>query len=275
MDIQTILSTEMRLLEPICSFLQCDGYSIYRSERFPNYYGGNGIEIVDPRGRSLQEWESIFRAHFDSDRYEHTTFTFANADRFAPLMEQARSSLYHLNRTAYMFVDHTRDCRPLPPEFRIGRIESEGDWKRLHDFEQELYVDGDWYDPTYTGPDRLFEKTRFTSEAIGIEWFHISRRGSDEILAKLGIFSHAGIARLQDVETGKAHRRQGLGTYLVSFAIDHAINTLGTEGLALAADTDYYAIDLYRKLGFVEAGQGITLMKYPVKNPAHPDHGKE
>jgi ribosomal protein S18 acetylase RimI-like enzyme len=87
-------------------------------------------------------------------------------------------------------------------------------------------------------------------------------------MAKLGIFQHAGIARLQQVDTGKEFRRQGLATALVSFAIDHAINRLGTAGLALAADRDYYAIDLYRRLGFVEAGFGATLMKYPIKNPA-------
>ena len=34
MNIHTILSTEMRLLEPICSFMECDGYRVYRSEKF-------------------------------------------------------------------------------------------------------------------------------------------------------------------------------------------------------------------------------------------------
>ena len=89
------------------------------------------------------------------------------------------------------------------------------------------------------------------------------------MMAKLGIFSHGGICRLQDVETAVAHRRRGLASALVSFAARHALDTLGAGGLALCADADYHAIDLYRRLGFVECGQSVELMKYPVRNPLH------
>ena len=91
------------------------------------------------------------------------------------------------------------------------------------------------------------------------------------MLAKLGIFMHKSVARLQDVRTARTHRRLGLASYLVSFAIDHALTKLGAKRLALMADIDYYAIDLYRKLGFRDVGEHVTLMKYPVVNPAYGD----
>ncbi len=136
-------------------------------------------------------------------------------------------------------------------------------------FAEESYTDSDWYDPAYTGPDRLFQKLRFTTGKIGIEWFYLTPVGRREILAKLSVFEHGGICRLQDVETAAAHRRNGCASALVSFAARHAIETLGTVGLALAADSDDHAVDLYAKLGFIECGGSITLMKYPVRNPLH------
>lgn len=274
MEITRVLSTEMRLLEPICSFSEQDGYSVYRSEQFPNYYGGNGITIHQPGDRSLAEWESIFCGYFDPERFCHTTFTFAAARAFEPIIQQAIEAEYNMvERTAYMFVDHAADAVPIPEEYVVRRVASEDDWEGMHEVNNESYREGDYYDPNYTGPDRLFEKKRFTSEKIGIEWFYISPRDSQEMLATLGIFQHNGICRLQEVETRKQYRRRGLASALVSFAIRRAIDTLGTEGLALCADTDYHAIELYRRLGFVEVGETVMLMKYPIRNPEFIEKG--
>jgi ribosomal protein S18 acetylase RimI-like enzyme len=266
------MDTEARLIEPICTFEDHPGYRVFRSEKFPNFYGGNGIDIDDPGGVSLAGWEEIFHRHFDPARYVHTTFHFPDKPAFAPLIGEARLARYNVvERTAYMFLDHTRECRDAPAGYEIRRVESEEEWEMMARFAEASYVDGDWYDPAAKGPDRLFEKRRFTSEAIGIEWFYIARVGHSEMLAQLGIFSHGGICRLQDVETAAAHRRKGLATALVGFAARHAIETLGMGGLALCADTDYHAIDLYRRLGFVECGESVELMKYPVRNPLHLD----
>lgn len=266
-DFQVIMSTEWRLLEAICAFSNHDGYNVYRSDRFRNYYGGNGIEILDPRGRSLAEWEGIFHGHFEPELFVHTTFIYPMQESCEYLTGQARDADYHAELYSFMFVADTSRCRALPDNLEIRKIETEEDWAMLLEFEGATYVDGDWYDPEYTGPDRLFEKTRFTSEAVGIDWFYIARKGKREILSKLGIFQHNGISRLQDVETARDHQRRGLATYLVGFAIDHAITTLRTHGLAVCADMEYYAFDLYRKLGFQPAGNYVELMKYPIRNP--------
>ncbi len=270
MTIRAIMATEMRLLEPICEFERHDGYLVYRSSRFPNYYGGNGIEIADPAGISLAGWEGIFAQHFDGARFLHTTFHFPDEPAFASLVDEAREARYNVVEVvSYMFLDATRSCVPIPDGYEVRRVETDEEWGMMARFAEESYADGDWYDPTYTGPDRLFEKLRFTTEKIGIEWFYLTPVGRREILAKLGVFRHGEICRLQDVETASAHRRRGFASALVSFAARHAIETLGTAGLALAADSDYHAVDLYAKLGFVACGGCVMLMKYPVRNPLH------
>jgi len=261
MDLRTILSTEDRLLEPICVFSSHDGYRVYQSEMFRNYYGGNGIAIDDPLGRSLDEWETLFVDHFPRDRYEHCTFTFPREPAYADLVEQARRKGYHVETYSYLFVDTTDHCRDLPAGLHIHPVIKEEDWERLGAFGRAETADEDWNDPEAT-EDRLFEKTRFTSQAVGIEWFFLAEEGNDTILASLGLFTHNGIARLQDVRTAATQQRRGLATALLSFAIRRAIDTLGVAGVAVCADIDYHAIDLYRKLGFIDHGEGVCLMWY-------------
>lgn len=268
MLLRSILSTELRLLEPICTFVQHDGYLVYRSDKFRNFYGGNGIEIQDPAGRSLAEWEAISRVHFDPALFVHTTYTFPDQLEYHYLAAQGREQKYHVETDTYMFVDSTERCRPLPEDLEVRQIVTEEDWQRLAEFEQEGYIGADWHDPNATGPDRLFEKTRFTSEVVGIEWFYLARKGDPAILSKLGLFLHNGIGRLQDVSTAESERRKGYAAMLVSFAIDRAISALGARGVALAADVDYHAVSLYEQLGFRHVGGGTTMMKYPIRNPA-------
>jgi GNAT superfamily N-acetyltransferase len=263
MLIQSILATELRLLEPICTFEEHPGYLVYRSELFRNYYGGNGIEILDPTGMSLAEWEAISRRYFDPARFVHTTFTFADRPEFKAIADEAEHAGYNVERNVYMYLDTVDNCRAVPAELEVCTVGTEEEWGELAAFEQRDYVGADWNDPSYTGPDRLFEKKRFISDAIGIEWFLLKRRGEPEILSKLGIFVHNGIARLQDVATARDQRRKGYAGYLVGFAVSHALQTLGARGAALLADSDYHAVTLYEKLGFARVGSGITLMRYP------------
>jgi ribosomal protein S18 acetylase RimI-like enzyme len=264
----SILATELRLLEPICIFESFPGYLVFRSDRFRNYYGGNGIEIVDPAGRSLAQWEEITRRHFEPELFEHTTYIFADRPEFARILAEAEIAGYDIERDAYMFVDTTAHCGTLPEDFEIRKVDWDEDWDLVAEYEEAGYVGADWYDPARKGPNRLLEKTRFTSEAVGIEWIYLARRGERKILSKLGLFIHNGIGRLQDVSTAEDERRKGYAGMLVSFAVRRAIETLGARGVALAADREYHAITLYEKLGFGTVGAGVTMMKYPTRNPS-------
>lgn len=266
MDVEVIKATERRLLESICSFITTPEYTVFISELFPQYYAANGIEIHDPQGRSLAEWEKISSNFFDPQKFEHITYTFAERDDFAYLIEEAKAANYHVTAETYMFVDNLAHLKEVPANWTIREIKDAPDWERLRKFYNDFSKDYDWYDGE-AGSDKLFQKTKFTGDAVGMQWFYISERGSDEMLAKLGIFQHGGICNLQDLGTAKSQRKKGLATALVSFAIKHALETLRTHGVALFADANYHAIDLYRKLGFEMVDSVITLMKYPVTNP--------
>jgi predicted GNAT family acetyltransferase len=120
----------------------------------------------------------------------------------------------------------------------------------------------EWYDPE-TGSNSLFKKNRETNLSLEMDLYYISYHGSSDILSSLGIFECQGIHRFQQVMTHPLHRKKRLATYLISFVILKALTELNSKGLAIVADTEYHAIDLYKRLGFKEYGQYVCLMKYP------------
>lgn len=263
MKFQLVQATENRLLEPICKLEEFDGYSVFKSDKFPSFYGGNKIEIRAGKNVSLGEWERIFHQHFDPEISAHVRFTFEDREDLRYLIDQASAHDYGIEVCSYMICSNENHCTDLPDEFEIHHINSEEEWERFRIFSDETSRGEDWYDPEQ-GTNSLFEKVRETSRAVGIDWFYVSEKGSREILAKSGMFQHGDICRLQDVMTAEKWRRKGLATSLISFLIKIALSK--SSGVALLADVDYVAIDLYRKLGFVDCGNSVCLEKSPGQN---------
>jgi len=235
---QLVQETEHRLLEPICEFQKRDGYTVFKSVKFANYWGGNGLRLISSENRSLDDWENTFNEHFDSNIFGHKTFSFDEKDEFVHLQDQAARKNYHVEVTTSMVVTDDRQTELLSADFEIHPVVSKEDWNRLRIFYDETSKDEDWYDAS-VGTRELFDKVRHTSDAIGIDWFYISQSGSNDILAKAGIFKCGKICRLQDVMTAKAWRRQKLASMLISFLIRRALKD--TKGLACVAVADYFA----------------------------------
>src|ERR1700754_4138899 len=90
LDLQTLLTTEWQLHEPLCNFIQKEeDYTVFRSEQFPHFYGANGIRIHRSGGRALADWEAVFDEYFEKPLYGHKTFYFVKDAAFQPLEEEA------------------------------------------------------------------------------------------------------------------------------------------------------------------------------------------
>ena len=254
-------ATAQRLLEPIAEFREREGYLVYRSDRFPDYYAANGIEIREPAGRRLTEWESIFGEEFDRAVFRHRTFTFDRAPELEPLAAEAAEAGYNVVFLSYLIATSAPAPGSPPKGLAVEQIQSEQDWQRLLRFEDRVSRGYDWYE----GPEStasLLAKTRYVSERVGIEWLALVD-ADGEIASKLGLFRHGPVYRLQEVATAEEQRRRGLSSYLLRLALHRAIEEGGAEGLVVEADRNDHAIDLYRKLGFEEVGETVALMQYP------------
>ena len=262
-SLEDAVATQRRLLEPIADVIDRGDHVVFRSDRFPTYYVGNGIEIRDASARrDLQAWEALFDEHFERDRFKHTTFTFKRDPQLEPLAHAARAAGYNaVVFLTYLIATVAEPPGPPPKGFTVEQVASEAEWDRLRIWDNRVNRDKPWY----IGPednDRMFAKTRYVSEQVGIEWLTLVD-ADGEIASKLGLFRHGPVYRLQDVATAPEYRRRGLSTHLLRVALHRAIEEGGADGLVVEADTDYHAIELYRRVGFRDVGERVEMIRFP------------
>lgn len=265
MDLQSLLATDLRLLEPLCDIIHADDYVVYRSDRFPHFYGANGIAILRNGGRTLHDWERLFADNFEPERFGHRTFTFLKQDDCMPLVQAAREAGYDKVQIGSFMTAEPLVFEGGDSERPVRRVESEDDWTHLRRFHHEAEREESWYTPE--GCDRLVDKTRFVSEAVDIHWLYLQGTGADHIAAVLGVFLHNGTARLQDVMTHPGYRRRGLASQLLRYVRAYAGERLGADRVALYADNEYFAYQFYSRAGFVPVGETVELMNYPERRP--------
>ena len=70
--------------------------------------------------------------------------------------------------------------------------------------------------------------------------------------------------RFQSVETDPEFRRQGLAGTLAHRASRFGFEELGARTLVMVADPEYFAIDLYRSLGFQATESQLQVQRAPV-----------
>ncbi len=260
------LETDLRLLEPICEFVRREDHIVYRSRRFPTFYGGNGLELLEPSARSLTGWERLFHEEFPRSEYVHETFTMRRDSRTEPLEEAALSAGYHVEPELYMALEAPAPEQGANLERRddlsVLRVHDDAGWRRLTEFHRVTAADEDWFDPE-AEDNSLVAKTRYVADAIGVEWYLLLGEGNPTPLARAGIFFHQGLGRLQDIETHPEHRRRGYATRLVGHLLRRAFEEVGADAVCLCADENEAALGLYDRLGLKPLGRHVTLMRYP------------
>ncbi len=254
-----IHTTEFALRSAIGGVRGQNGFTLFRSRRFPGYYGGNGLEIDGTVSRSLDEWDVLYREFFPLPTFRHVSLTFPSDVDPGVLIEDAEDAGFVVSRECYMSIASASRARPLPIGLRVRSIASEDDWARHRDFYHRELLH---YDPRSgkAESDLLFNKTRYVSSALGVSWTFLACDDDDVMLSGLGWFFHNRIARLQDVVTDHDHRRKGYATALVSQAMRDALSP-GVDALGLCTDVDGGARLLYEALGFEPIANLTSLLR--------------
>jgi predicted GNAT family acetyltransferase len=81
----------------------------------------------------------------------------------------------------------------------------------------------------------------------------------------MGLFSAGeGLARFQAVETDPEFRRRGLAGSLVHHMSRYGFNVLRARTLVMVADPNYFAMEIYRSLGFVASETQLQVERPPL-----------
>jgi ribosomal protein S18 acetylase RimI-like enzyme len=93
-------------------------------------------------------------------------------------------------------------------------------------------------------------------------WFGAFLDG--RLVSQMGLLSASpGLARFQSVETDPHYRRRGLAGSLVHHVSRYGFGDMSARALVMVADPDYFAIELYRAVGFVAAEEQLQIERPP------------
>ena len=277
--LERLQETERHVLSSASTRTDHADYVVSRAEHFKDWRQANMIEVRRP-GRTLAEWESVFRTHFEIEAFPHLTIYIPNPEPFRPLIAEIEAvcaspsddpGRLRMEHITYMFATDPSRGLPLAPELEIDVVQTDEDMADLRAFTLEEFREQDWTDDV-EALRRYMHRRIELAERAGVTWLCLRRRGERDILSRLGIFDHGGVSRLQAVGTAKAHRRRGYASALVAHAIRMAIEQRASDGLALTVETGAPAQSMYASLGFEPVGSECWAMRYEVAQPP-PDTG--
>ncbi len=237
------------------SFVRDAGdHLIIKTPRNPTFHWGNFVLVGDDFAK-CERWFAVFAREFPEAAH-----IAIGLDGVAPSDERlagyiAAGLQLQLPR---VLVSHTVPAADAPADAICRPLQDDDDWDQALDLRYDT-------DENTSAEHRLFlrrrvQEARELTRAVGAAWFGAFVGG--RMCAGAGIASDGhGLARYQNVETHPEFRRRGLARALVAAAGRHAFAELRARTLVIVADPDYHAIDLYRSLGFVDAGTDVELSK--------------
>ena len=220
-----------------------------RTPENPTYRWGNFLLITRPYAAGeAEQWIARFDVAFPQ-----ASHTAIGLDGTAPderaIAEFAAAGMSSETNAVLTAGAPLTASKPAPAGYELRRVRSERDWQLAIELQAASDESGE-------RGFREFVETRMRAIRRVTERGHGSWWGAfadDAMVCGLGIFDAGGsVARLQTVDTHPAHRRRGLASNLLAHACDYARAELVADTLAIAADPEYFAIDIYRSLGFGE-----------------------
>jgi ribosomal protein S18 acetylase RimI-like enzyme len=220
-----------------------------RTPQNPSYRWGNFLLITRPYvAGEARRWLERFDAAFPDVGYAAIGLDGTTPDERAIAELEAAGMNSEIN--AVLTTDGPLTPRkPVPAGYQLRPVSSDHDWRaaiELHVAANESGEQGfrEFLEAHMRAIRRVCER------AHGSWWGAFVR---EEMVCGLGIFDAGGhVGRFQSVDTHPAHRRLGLASSLLASACHHARAELGANTLAIVADPHYFAIDIYRSLGFEE-----------------------
>ena len=232
---------------------------VVRSPHNPTHWWGNFLLIRSvPAPDDAELWVERHAAAFPDARHlslgvDGTAGTVDDMSGFSALGLTVEAQ-------TVMTATSVRSDGPHPDaECRL--LTSEDDWRQYVELNVRCADRGD---PALHRP---FAEARARTHRRLVEaghggWFGAFVDG--RLACQMGLFSASpGLARFQSVETDPDFRRRGIARALVQHVSRYGFEQLSAETLVMVADPEYFAIDLYRSVGFAATEAQLQAARPP------------
>jgi ribosomal protein S18 acetylase RimI-like enzyme len=248
MDVVSLgFRTDLALLQLGGTTLEDRGdHLVVRSPHNPGHWWGNFLLLgaapaPEDAGRWVDRHAAAFPgAHHLALGFDGTSGTVADLSGFVALGLVAEAQ-------TVMTAASVRYDGPHP-EAECRRLTSDEDWQQCVELQVRC---NEREDPAVHQPyaEARARTQRGLVEAGHGGWFGAFVDG--RLACQMGLFAASpGLARFQSVETDPAFRRRGIARALVQHVSRYGFQQLGASTLVMVADPEYFALDLYRSVGF-------------------------
>ncbi len=214
------------------------------------HWWGNFILIKElPGAGEASHWLSTFREELPDA--EHVAIGIDEPDAVESDLGEFAALGLEIEQSSVMVGSAVETTAVVPPGSEVRPLMSDEDWVQS----VELRIrceDRDLKPDSFRrfAQAKASTNRRLCEEGLG-SWFGSFEGGV--LVCQMGLLGAGpGVARFQSVETDPAARRKGHARAVVASANRFGVEVLGADRLVMVADPNYFAIDLYRSMGFVE-----------------------
>lgn len=235
-----------------------EDHLILRTPANPAYRWANFLLLASPPAHGeVERWVDRFQAAFPAAPYLAIGVDSPSGDAGAG--DDLIDAGLNIKVDTVLTAQTLRAPRRRLERAELRRAASDADWEAAVTLRVQTAEDGDAAEVEQFVA-REMRAIRNVCERGRGAWFGAFDRG--KLLASLGIFEASpGVARFQSVDTHPEHRRRGLASSLLFAAGEWARLALGAKTLVIAADPDYFAIDIYRAAGFVDRDHKVSISR--------------
>ncbi len=235
---------------------------VVRSRHNPEHWWGNFLLLAQvPAPEDAGRWLERFAEAFPGPGHVALGFD-STGGSVADLVWFAAQGFSSEAQTV-MTATKVREPSRLNPDADYRQRHSDEDWAqsvelRLRCTDQQREPEADYrrYVTAKVGTNRGLV------EAGHGGWFGAFVQG--RLVSQMGLFTASrGLARFQSVETDPGYRRRGLAGALIHHAGSYGFEHLAAHTLVMVADPGYFAIDLYRAVGFVATQTQLQVEQAP------------
>jgi ribosomal protein S18 acetylase RimI-like enzyme len=239
----------------------CDDHLVIRSPHNPTHWWGNFLLLAQvPAPHDSQHWIDRFVEAFPDA--EHRTIGFDGADRRVGELDWFVAHGFEAEAQTVMTATKVHEPAHPNTDAIYRRLRSEVDWAQSIELGvrcNERQLEPEEYRRFLSA--QAATRRRLDQSGAG-SWFGAFLNG--QLVSQMGLISAGSeLARFQSVETDPDHRRRGLAGSLVHFASVYGFDELGARTLVMVADPNYFAIDLYRAVGFAETEVQLQVERPP------------
>ena len=252
----------------------CGNHLRVRTPGNPTFWWGNFLLFQHaPGAGDLERWLALFDAEIASQQPDsrHRAFGIDVRERLALPPDFAAAGFTLGEATVLTLTrDQLRAPARTPPAgvgFRVLDLPRDG----AAVVDKQVAVDAARYEPVGYRVFAERQMARYAAmQRAGLgHWFGLVTPvgGRTVLAASCGLFRdparHDGLGRFQYVSTHPDWRRRGLCTALVHAACRHGFEAMGLRTLAMVADPDDVAIDVYESVGFRRGASTWQLERPP------------